>query len=191
MSKVKNNLLTAAICIIIAFVCLFGYLMLQNLCAELFIHWGLETRSTQDLFTNGFWPTFFVTAMLIPVLEELIFRLLSCKLLMLTKMPTWCVILISAVIFAVYHCSWSQTVYQLLMGIWLAWILIKTRQIGWTMLIHFINNAFIVTYTYFVNAGNDVFNLSAWNIILSVALASITTAIVFFLIKKGIPKYEK
>lgn len=103
MTKVKNNLLTAAICIIIAFVCLFGYLMLQNLCAELFIHWGFETRSTQDLFTNGFWPTFLVTAMLVPVLEELIFRLLSCKLLMLTKMPTWSVILVSAVIFAVYH----------------------------------------------------------------------------------------
>ena len=77
------------------------------------------------------------------------------------------------------------------MGIWLAWIFLKTHQIGWTMLIHMINNTFIITYTYLVGTGSDVFNLSAWNIVLSVGLAVVTTVTVFFLIKKGIPKYEK
>ncbi len=191
MSKVKNNLRTFAVCVVIAFVCLFGYLMLQNLCAELFIHWGLESRSSNDLFASGFWLVFLMGALLAPLMEELIFRLLSCKLLQLTKMPIWCVMVISALIFALYHHSWSQTVYQFLMGIWLAWIFIKTHQIGWTMLIHFINNAFIITYTYFAGNGNDVFNLSVLNIILSVGLAVATTAVVWLLIKKGIPNYEK
>ena len=192
MLKVKNNLRTLAICVVIAFVCLFGYLMLQNLCAELFIRWGLETRSTNlNLFANGFWVTFFLAAIMAPILEELIFRFLACKLLQLTKMPTWCVIIISAAIFAIYHQSWSQTVYQLLMGIWLAWIFLKTHHVGWTMLIHFINNAFIITYTYFAGTGSEVFNLTAWSIILSVILAIVTTVSVFFLIKKGIPNYEK
>lgn len=192
MPKVKNNLRTAAVCVVIAFVCLFGYLMLQNLSAELFIRWGWETRDTNtDVFANGFWMTLLVLAVLVPLFEELVFRLACCKLLQLTKMPTWCVIGISAVLFMIYHWSWSQIVYQLLMGIWLAWIFIKTHQLGWTMLIHFINNAFVLTYTYLTGTGDDVFNLNAGNIILSVGLAVVTTVAVTFLIQKGIPKYEK
>ncbi|MCM1403985.1 MAG: CPBP family intramembrane metalloprotease [Prevotella sp.] len=191
MPKVKSNLRTAVVCIIIAFVCLFGYLLLQNLCAELFIAWGWQTRTEYDLFQAGFWNAFLNAAILAPILEELIFRLVSCKLLQLTKMPAWGVIGVSAVIFMLYHDSWSQVVYQLLMGIWLAWIFLKTHQIGWTMLIHFINNAFIVTYTYFVGSGSDVLDLNAWNVILSVGLAVVTTVAVTFLIKKGIPHYEK
>ncbi len=192
MPKVKNNLRTAVICVVIAFVCLFGYLMLQNFCAELFVRWGWETRSTSvNLFEQGFWLAFLVVAVVTPILEELIFRLVSCKLLALTKMPVWCVIMISALIFAIYHGSWSQLVYQLLMGIWLAWIFVKTNQIGWTMLIHFINNAFIITYTYFVGTGKAGFTLQAGQIILALSLAMITTVAVYVLIKKGIPNYEK
>lgn len=191
MLKVKDNLRVAVVCVVTALICLFGYLMLQNLCVELFIRWGLETRKTLDLFENGFWLTFFVAAVIPPVLEELVFRLLGCKLLKLTKLPNWAIILISAAVFAIYHRSWSQLIYQFLMGIWLAWIFLKTNQIGWTILIHFINNAFIVTYTYLAGSGNDVFTLSAGNIILSISLAVVTTVAEFFLIKKGIPNYEK
>ncbi|MBO4823343.1 MAG: CPBP family intramembrane metalloprotease [Clostridia bacterium] len=191
MLKVKDNLRIAVVCVVTAFVCLFGYLMLQNLCAELFIRWGLETRKDLDLFQHGFGLAFLIVAIIPPVFEELIFRLLGCKLLKLTKLPDWCVIVLSAAIFAIYHQAWSQLIYQFLMGIWLAWIFMKTHHIGWTMLIHFINNAFIVTYTYFAGSGNDVFTLSAGKIILSVSLAVVTSVAVFFLIKKGIPNYEK
>ena len=191
MLKVKNNLRTAVVCVVIALACLFGYIMLQNLCAELFIRWGWEVRRVTDLFKYGFWVTFLVVGILFPILEELFFRLLGCKLLKLTKMPDWAVIITTAILFMVYHGSWSQTVYQLLMGIWLAWIFIKTKNIGWTMLIHVINNTYIITYTYLAGAGNDVFDLTAWNIILSVGLAIITTVAVFFLIKKGIPNHEE
>ena len=191
MPKVKKILRTAAVCVVIAFICLFGYLMLQNLCAELVIRLGWETRGNTNLFERGFWPTFFVAGIMFPIIEELIFRLLICKLLKLTKLPDWAVILISAVIFMIYHCSWSQAVYQLLMGIWLAWIFLKTQNVSWTMLIHLINNIFVVTYTYLTDTGDGVFNLTAWNIVLSVGLAIVTTVTVFFLIKKGIPNYEK
>mgnify|MGYP003308440219 CR=1 FL=1 len=191
MLKVKSNLRVFFICIIIAFVCLFGYLLFQNFCAELFIRWKFEERTTLNLFKNGFWNAFIIVAIIYPVLEELIFRLFACRLLNMTKLPVWAVVLISAVIFMLYHWSWSQVVYQLLMGIWLAWIFMKTRNIGWAVLIHFINNAFIVTYTYLTGVGDSVFELNAGNIILSISLAVVTTIVVIFLIKKGIPHYEK
>ena len=191
MLKVKNNLRTAVVCVVIALACLFGYIMLQNLCAELFIRWGWEVRRVTDLFKYGFWVTFLVVGILFPILEELFFPLLGCILLKFINMPDWAVIIITATLFMVYHGSWSQTVYQLLMGIWLAWIFIKTKNIGWTMLIHVINNTYIITYTYLAGTGNDAFDLTAWNIILSVGLAIITTVAVFFLIKKGIPNHEE
>ncbi len=191
MSKVKNNFRIAFVCIVTAIVCLFGYLMLQNLCAKLFVRVGWETRKAMTIFNNPFWYTFLLAVVLAPALEELIFRWLNCKVLKLLKLPDLAVILISALIFAVYHWSWSQLIYQFLMGIWLAWIFMKTQQIGWTMLIHAINNGFIVTYTYLTGAGSGEFNLTAGNIIGAVVSAVITTVAVFTLIKKGIPNYEK
>lgn len=193
MLKVKSNFLrNFFVCVLIAFTCLFGYLMLQNLCAELVIAWGWEERTTTgSLFEDGFLSAFLVIAIIFPVLEELIFRLFVCKSLQKLRLNGWYVIVVSAVIFMLYHWSWSQVVYQLLMGIWLAWIYMKTHQIGWTVLIHFINNAFIITYTYLTGTGNEVFNVNPWSVILSLGLAVATTVVVALLIKKGIPEYEK
>lgn len=191
MPKVKDNLRTLLVCVIITFVCLFGYLLLQNLCVELFVQWGWEVYSEDDLFANGFWLTLFIVGLIVPVCEELIFRLVICRLLKFTKLPDYWIIVISAFVFMLYHCSWSQTIYQFLMGIWLAWIFLKTKKIGWTVLIHVINNTFIVAYTSLVGNETTVFDLTAWNIILSVGLAIVTTIVVSLLIKKGIPQYEK
>lgn len=191
MLKVKSYLRVTVVCVLIVYLCMFGYVMLQNMFTELFINWDWETRVEQDVFENGFWITMLIGALMVPVLEEIIFRLTCCRILQLTKMPTWCVIVISAVIFMLYHQSWSQTVYQLLMGIWFAWIFLKTHQIRWTILIHVINNATILAYTYFAGTGSGVFELSAGNIILSLVVAIATTIAVYFLIQKGIPNYEK
>ena len=191
MLKVKDNLRTLLFCVVITFGCLFGYLLLQNLSVELFVRLGWETRADSDLFTNGFWLTFFVVGLIVPVCEELIFRFVICHLLKLTKMPEWWIIMISAFVFMIYHTSWSQTIYQFLMGIWFAWIFLKTKKIGWTVLMHIINNVFILAYTSLVGNEVSVFALTPWNITLSLGLAIITTVIVSLLIKKGIPKYEK
>ncbi len=187
MQIVKNIL----ICIAISFVCLFGLIMFQNLCAELFIMWGLEDRITVDLFQNGFWIAFILIGILPPIYEELIFRLGVCKLLKWSGLKNLYVIIISAVIFMLYHGSWSQTVYQLIMGIFFAWIFIKTNNIFWSMLIHFINNAFIITYTYIAGVGSDVFELTGVNVTLAIVLAIVSVYIVSLLIRKGISNAKR
>lgn len=192
MQKVKSNLLTAGVCVLIAFICIFGYVMLQNVSAEIFIKLGWEQRLTVDLMAYGFWFAFIVYAVLPPLYEEFIFRFLVCKGLGLLKLKKWWIIIISAVIFMLYHRSWSQVVYQLIMGIFFAWIFIKTNNLGWTMLIHFINNAFVVTYTYITaDTGDAVFPLTPLNITLALVLAVISTVAVTFLIKKGIPHAKR
>lgn len=191
MSKVKRIFLTAGVCVTIAFLCLFGYLYLQNMCSEIFIRLRWETRSSVELFTYGFWVAFLVYAVLPPLLEELVFRFAVCKTLQWAKLKPWLIIGISAVLFMLYHWSWSQVVYQLIMGIFFAWIFLKTNNLVWTILIHFINNAFIVTYTYFAGSGDAVFALTAGNIVLAIGTALFATAAVTLLIKKGIPYATK
>lgn len=192
MQKVKSNLLTAGVCILIAFICIFGYVMLQNLCAEIFIRVGWEERRTFNLLAYGFWFAFIVHAILPPLYEEFIFRFLLCKGLGLTKLKKGWIVIISAVIFMLYHRSWSQVVYQLIMGIFFAWIFIKTNNLVWTIFIHFINNAFVITYTYIAaDTGSAVFPLTPLNITLALVLAVISTVAVIFLIKKGIPHAKR
>ena len=105
MLKVKSNFLrNFFVCVLIAFACLFGYLMLQNLCAELVIAWGWEERTTTgSLFEDGFLSAFLVIAIIFPVLEELIFRLFVCKSLQKLRLTGWYVIVVSAVIFMLFH----------------------------------------------------------------------------------------
>lgn len=191
MSKVKSIFLSTGVCLTIAFICLFGYLYLQNMCAEIFIRVGWETRSNVDLFPHGFWLAFLLYAVLPPLYEELIFRWAVCKGLQWAKLKSWLIVGISAVIFMLYHWSWSQVAYQLLMGIFLAWIFLKTNNLLWTILIHFINNAFVVTYTYFAGSGDAVFALTAGNIALAIGSAVVATGAVILLIKKGIPHATK
>lgn len=187
MAKVKRNLITAAVCVLIALLCLFGFMMFQNLCAEVFIYWGWETRQAVDLSANGFWYVFLTTVILAPVLEELIFRFLLCKGLKRLKLPDGWVIVIAAFLFMLYHWSWSQVAYQFIMGVFFAWIFLKTNNVLWTMLMHLINNAFIVTYTWLVRPPASAFALSAGNITWALVLAVATTVVVTFLIRKGIP----
>jgi membrane protease YdiL (CAAX protease family) len=156
------------------------------MCVAIFESWGFDTPNTgEGIFKNGFWFAFFVYAVLPPIYEELIFRFGVCKGLQYTKLKEIWIILISAAVFAVYHHSFSQLVYQFIMGAVFAKIYIKTDSIFYTMFIHFINNAFIITYTYF-NSGGGVFVLSFGSAALSVGLAVIAAAAVYFLIK-GLP----
>jgi membrane protease YdiL (CAAX protease family) len=100
------------------------------------------------------------------------------------------IILITAVIFMVYHHSWSQTIYQLLLGIIFAVIYIKTNNICYTMLIHFINNAFIVIYTYYTGAGSAAFPINFGSCAIAVGLAAIACVILYSLIKE-LPNEQK
>jgi membrane protease YdiL (CAAX protease family) len=227
------------ICVLISFTAIFGFVQLTNLCVQLFGDWGLEVRNPDQIKTqidyiqNNFLTAFFISAILPPIYEELVFRAGAVKLfrwnllaaflfsavfvLILFLLPQWvllilivlaaagvCVkpsknpqkmkdiyiILITAVIFVIYHRSWSQTVYQLLLGIILAVIYIKTNNIYYTMLIHFINNAFIIIYTYYTGTGASAYPVNFGTVNIAVLLAVIACAIIYSLIKE-LPNEQK
>jgi len=79
--------------------------------------------------------------------EELIFRkfiLSGIKGLGIVLAP-----ILSAVCFSLYHMNPAQTVYQLLVGVVFAIVVLKTREILFVIIPHLINNIYIILNEYF------------------------------------------
>ena len=75
-----------------------------------------------------------------PIVEEILFRLLIFNSLeRITKSP-WFAIIVSGVLFGIWHMIFVQSVYTSVMGCIMGLIYYKTRNIFYTILIHIINN---------------------------------------------------
>lgn len=88
----------------------------------------------------------------------------------------------SGIFFMVMHMNIQQAIYQLFMGVLMAYIVLKTGSIIYTMILHFFNNAFILVSTY-INQVNGVpetvVDLSnAWNIVLPILYAVLAVGVV-------------
>jgi membrane protease YdiL (CAAX protease family) len=100
-------------------------------------------------------------------------------------LPDIYIVLITAAVFMIYHHSWSQTVYQFLLGVVFAVIYLKTKNIGYTILIHFINNAFVIVYTYYNGAGEDAnYPVNYGTVITAVGLAFLAVCVLYNLIRE-------
>lgn len=107
------------------------------------------------------------------------------------KLKNIYIILIIAFVFMVYHHSWAQTVYQFAMGVIFTVIYLKTKNILYTIFIHFINNAFIVIYTYYGDAGgNGEIAVNFGIAVLGAALAAAAVCMIYNLIKE-LPNEQK
>ena len=235
------------VCVLIAGVSIFGFVMLTNICVALFDTWGLEVpdaaqqADTVQYIRDNFIFAFVVMAILPPIYEELFFRFGGVKLLRWVDTKKWWtvavaasvilvslafvyflgawlllvvligiiaafaikpgenpremkniyIIVITAVVFMLYHHSWAQTIYQLIMGVVFAAIYLRTKNIGWTIFIHFINNAFIVIYTGYSGVDTEtVTPVNFGTVALSLGLAAAACAIIYNLIKE-LPNEQK
>ena len=75
-----------------------------------------------------------------PIVEEILFRLLIFNSLeRITKSP-WFAIIVSGVLFGIWHMIFVQSVYTAIMGCIMGLIYYKTRNIFYTIFIHMVNN---------------------------------------------------
>lgn len=125
------------------------------------------------VFTLCFFPA---------VIEELLFRGIILKgLLRFGKMAA---IVGSAVLFAVYHHNPEQLVFQFILGIVFAAVVLKTGNLLYGMILHFLNNFSVVTITYIL--GKDPLLNLAWNlklIAVALGLAAIGAVMVIGVVK--------
>ena len=151
-----------------------AYMLVQFFFTGLFDKWGwvwqepIETPALTD--AGEYVKTVITYCAIIPFFEEIFFRLILCfsavyvfERFVLKRdcraLRVFAVIA-SALLFALYHRSFGQLVYQFIMGLIFASAFLKTYNFLFPVFLHFINNFFVITYTYI--AGGDEVNL-VWN----------------------------
>lgn len=131
-----------------------------------------------DLSNGGIAGAIVVIAVLPAIFEESIFR--GLLLDPLKKFSTPVAVILCGALFALYHQSPMQTVYQFICGCAFALMAIRASSVLPTVLSHFLNNAAILLLTYFgidefTGVGGIVFYiLSAVALVASLAILVFT-----------------
>lgn len=120
------------------------------------------------------------------ILEELVFRGIIFKgCLQYGKIQA---VIISALAFSLFHGSIEQTIFQFVLGVVCALIYLKTGDIKLNITFHFVNNAVILIYSYFVTSANVALtSVKLWEVFVSLALVAVGIIFIwlsFFVVKK-------
>ena len=173
-----------ALMLVIALVCITSFVLLQECSVQLFIRMGYYEPDANFRIPNvAVFLMFLITMAVLPaIVEELLFRGLIMQHLM--KYGNVVAVIGSAIMFSFFHLNPSQTVYQFILGIVLAIIYIRTKNMWYPIILHFINNALIVTYAYYTYATGG--SVSAANFDASAITAMIILAIVGSIVLWGL-----
>jgi len=144
----------------------------------------LQMKTPADLFVN-----LFIMALLPAIGEELFFRgALQKALLRLSNKP-WLSVLVSSGIFALLHGTFFKIIPIFALGILLGTVYYFTRNLWYTITIHFLNNALAVLAVYFSNRSiaiskfaNDNFTVPFYFAIFSLLAV---VSIMYFIKKKS------
>lgn len=182
--KVKFGWKNLFLCVIIAFVTLFGFNTLINYLFHLLEKIGYQPDTSLPLpLTNGWWLTIniVILAVLPAVFEELIYR--GVILNGLRRFGSIKAVVISALLFALAHGSAMQFFYQFILGLVLGFVLIKTGSIVAAMIIHFLNNATVIVFNYIYPSETEkIFTTNT--IILAFVIAISSIAVLILLISR-------
>ena len=149
------------------------------------------TNPVQELINSAdIWFNLIIISLLAPIFEEILFR----KLLIdrTIKYGAKVSIILSALIFALFHGNLNQFFYALLMGGFFAYVYIKTGKIIYTMILHGIINLIGSVVSLFV--ANSVNNLmSGFNSVdFAILIIYILILLLFLIIGiYGLTKLEK
>ncbi len=142
-----------------------------------------DSFSPNDTF-GYFVLNVFLIALLPAIAEELIFRGVILQGLRRTG-SDFIAIVISALMFAVMHCSLQQFVYPIILGMIFGWIVVRTGSLMLTIFAHFLNNFVVVLLGYLQNVTSFDMNLpSSWWAYLVAILLLVVTGVILFLVDK-------
>ena len=164
-------------------ICLVGFILFTGLIVDLFIYFGYTQPSVApELNSFAKYLTAIVVMAVMPaIIEELIFR--GVILRGFLKYGTVAAVIISSVLFSLFHLSPAQTVYQLVLGIVLALVVLKTGKLMYAIIIHFINNFLIITYIYVFGDLHVAMNWGVGTVLLAIGLAVVSCVAIYETIK--------
>lgn len=127
--------------LIIAFIICYGIMIAGNLiglgvtAVISVVKGGTVNNVVTDMVSNGnIWVTMFFTVLAAPMAEELLFRKVICG--KLVKYGQGVAIVISGLMFGLFHLNFNQFCYAFFMGMFLGFIYVKTGEIKYTIMIH-------------------------------------------------------
>ena len=149
VGKLKVDYTAYIVCGLLLFSMFFVLGDLNNLVISLFERFGYkQTETVMPSLSPINLILVIISVCLLPaVFEEYIFR--GCILNGLKVFGERKAILISALFFAFYHMSPSKTAYQLVVGLIFGFVAVKYKSILPTIIIHFLNNLYIILNYYF------------------------------------------
>lgn len=90
-----------------------------------------------------------------PIVEECVFRgAIERKLLERDWNPWWAIV-ISALLFAVFHGNLAQGVTAFILGLFLGWVYYRTRNLWLCIFVHAVNNTWSMV-GYFISGAKDI-----------------------------------
>jgi len=153
-----------------------GFLELEELNNRVFEIF-LKMKNGGDLLIN-----FLVMALLPAIGEELFFRgSLQKALLRLNRKP-WLSIIISSLVFALLHGTFFKIIPIFTLGLSLGIIYHVTRNLWYTIIIHFLNNALAVASVYYADRSEFLKKLSSDSLTVPLYAAFVSAAIAIGLI---------
>ncbi len=176
----------------LSLVCIFGlnnFITLIDKGLELV---GYEASSGVGIPMDNFgW--FVLNVLLLAVLpaicEELIFR--GVIFGGMREMGETEAVFFSAFLFALFHGNASQTIYQFLLGIVLAYVFVLTKNLLCSMILHFTNNFVVLLINYITRNAPETMIEFNWVFIVFSILGAIATGVVVWLVVYLFKKYEK
>jgi uncharacterized protein len=99
----------------------------------------------EKIFNNrfGFWGSFLKVAIIAPIIEETLFRGIIMHGLM-KNYKSWYAILISAILFSLFHLNPWQMSYTFFLGLFIGWIMTLTHSLPLCIITHSINNIIVL-----------------------------------------------
>lgn len=144
----------------------------------------LQMKTVSDLVVN-----LFIMALLPAIAEELFFRgALQKAILRMTHQP-WLAILMSSVVFGLMHGTFFKLLPIFTLGLLLGTVYYITRNLWYTITIHFLNNAFAVLSVYYAGSSgilkklaNDDLSVPLYAALISLMIA---IGIIYFIKRKS------
>lgn len=190
--KFKIGIWNVVICFVVAIVCVFGCQYFIGGIDHILQGWGYKITPMPIPLDNFGWYVLalIIVALLPAIFEELIFRGIILNGLR-EVLGDISAIFLSAAMFALMHGSLEQLIYPFLLGIILGWVARRMNSTFASMIVHFLNNAIVITIQYISVATGKSMALSynAWQWVLSVALL-IVAAVIIYLIEKFYFKHK-
>lgn len=143
--------------------------------------WELFERIFDNRF--GFWGAVAKVVIIAPVIEETLFRGIIMHGLMRNYKP-WYAVLLSGILFSVFHLNPWQMTYTFFLGLLLGWVMIKTRSLPFAILVHALNNLIVMLSITFgpQYASHPILNLPKQNNIWISSTAVFTGVVIILII---------